>query len=258
MNTPQMYKRVYLHLGRQQTRRYKRSHIAEVLNLAIDDFIQDRYDNIKRQTKYSFERYERIRKELGDIVVYLPTLAPTTPNLFTFPTDLRFTLLAYSTVGGVERLLDISPLDESDREQNDFLKADTFYSYAREVGRTYMVTTAPGTVATNLKLHYIKYLTDIVLNDAVITAGAAVLTIGQKYFVVTGTVTHNAINYTKEQFFTAANTALAGTGQVALYTDTVMPVTSHEEICRRAASALMQEHEHLEKKQGLDVDTAKQ
>lgn len=250
MTTPELHERVYFHADRQRSRRYTRSIITNALNVAIDAFINDRYDNIKKLTAYSFERVERIRQELDPLVVHT-FIPPSTTNVYLAPADMRYALLSLVQVdnAGPFVLLQEPGLNEADREENDFLSASADFPYTRRYGGgTWQMFPSAGHAVTSWELYYLKYQSVIVFGDAVITAGANVLVTGQFYNVVDGTVTHNAVNYTQGQSFQAANTTLAGTGSVALFTNTNMPLTSHEEIAVSAAAILMGTFENYQKR----------
>lgn len=255
-----MHARVYFHADRQRSRRYTRSIITDAINVAVDNYIQDRYDNIRKSTGYSFERVERIRQELDPLVIrVIVTPVVGSPNTFAAPAAMRYALLSFVEVGGSYVLLQEPSLNQADREQNDFLQASADYPYVRRYGGgVWKVFPGSGNTATNWELYYLNYQNIVTFGDAVITAGPTVLTVGQFYNVVEGSVVHNGVTYTLDQSFQAVNQVLTGTGQVALFTDSILPKTAHEEICVDATAILMGNFENYDKRQLKEAERVRQ
>lgn len=84
-------------IDKVRTPRFEDSQRDRVLNFAMDRTIQDRYDNIKKAERYSFQAFQRIRDELYTLIPE-PAMGALTDNVdntgrFSFPSDYRHGLL---------------------------------------------------------------------------------------------------------------------------------------------------------------------
>lgn len=249
MNTPQLADRIYYHLDRQRSNRYKRFTLVDALNVATDRFIKDRYDNIKLSLPYSFERVERVRQELATLVSGPLAIVPAN-NDIAVPSNFQYEVLMYAVINGARRLSHTLTYAESDVTENAFMEPSNEYPIHRRTATGYNFQLGNGAFSS-AELWFIKQQQILVFEDAQISAGAAVLSIGNLYYVNNLTVVHNFITYSDGQTFLAVNATLAGPGTVSRYVDTDMPVTSHEEIAKMAADSLAGVSENYRKAQLL-------
>ena len=95
-NVTQMHEDLDLLIDKVQTPRFTSPEKDRVLNYAQDRIIQDRYDNIKRDTGYSFQSLQRVRDEMRTLVTDVPyTPVVNQGNYYTFalPDDYRHEIL---------------------------------------------------------------------------------------------------------------------------------------------------------------------
>lgn len=254
MNTPQLTDRIYYHLDRQRSNRYKRFTLVDALNVATDRFIKDRYDNIKLSLPYSFERVERVRQELATLVKGPVPIVPTN-GAIVIPVDFQYEVLMYATINGIDVLSQTKTYSENDLYQNAFTEPSDEYPTHRRTDTGYAFEWGGGSFTT-AKLWYLKQQQVLVFEDTQIAAGAGVLSIGSTYYVNNLTVVHNFITYSQGQTFLAINGNLGGAGTVSRYVDTDMPVTSHEEIAKMGADSLAGVSENYRKAQLLSGKVA--
>ena len=92
----QMHEDLDLLIDKVQTPRFTSPEKDRVLNYAQDRIIQDRYDNIKRDTGYSFQSLQRVRDEMRTLVTdvpYTPVVNQGNYYTFTLPSDYRHEIL---------------------------------------------------------------------------------------------------------------------------------------------------------------------
>ena len=86
----EMHQDLDLLIDKVQTPRFTSPEKDRVLNYAQDRIIQDRYDNIKRDTGYSFQSLQRVRDEMRTLVTdvpYTPVINQGNYYTFTLPSD---------------------------------------------------------------------------------------------------------------------------------------------------------------------------
>lgn len=237
MNIYEMRARIRFHVNRVSSARYPNDRIEQALQVATDDFIQDRYHNIKDAAQnYSFEVMERIRAELRTLVVTLPGNL-NTQNELTLPDDYRYDVGLMLRIGGVIRgSRPVTQLEYTASFTNSRTRPNALYPVHREIGSVLKVDYGATGATIPYTFYYLKKQTYPVIGTPFGNSGA--LTVGQTYYVDSGTVTHNAVNYTQGQSFVAANASFSGAGTVFLGVDSGLPDTTQEEICRRAATIL--------------------
>ena len=92
----QMHEDLDLLIDKVQTPRFTSPEKDRVLNYAQDRIIQDRYDNIRRDTGYSFQSLQRVRDEMRTLVTevpYTPVINQGNYYTFTLPSDYRHEIL---------------------------------------------------------------------------------------------------------------------------------------------------------------------
>lgn len=91
-----MHEDLDLLIDKVQTPRFTSPEKDRVLNYAQDRIIQDRYDNIRRDTGYSFQSLQRVRDEMRTLVTevpYTPVINQGNYYTFTLPSDYRHEIL---------------------------------------------------------------------------------------------------------------------------------------------------------------------
>ncbi len=221
-------------------------HYVPALNIAMKDFINDRYDNLKDPNgKVTFEAIERVRDELYTLIKEA-NLVPTLSVITTQPADYMYEIGMRVNIDGVlytSRQLTYNELDDVE------LGSNAFTAPAKKEGSVYHVKTSigfrhiygvPGTTGMQLaRLRYLMQPPEIVRSETVLQGGGNILTIGQLYLVLPGgTVTNNGNTFQPGQYFVAQAQNIVGFGSVVLIVDCILPVNTHEEICKRAANIL--------------------
>lgn len=253
MNLVQMHNRVDFWADKVRSPRYRKDTRDDAVNIAIDAFIKDRYDNIKnRGVEYSFEIVERVREELNTILVdnfplaLVGTFAPT-------PTDFQYQILTYVFIGGKRVLCNVKSYVESDLSDNAFSQPDNRQPIHRRTATGFEFDAGPYPISS-ARMWYLKYPAIVEWNQTAIVAGATVLTIGNSYTVVSGTVTVNGVTYVVGNVFIALSTTMTGTGTVNPITNSDLPVTSHEEVCKIAAAVITGTFEDYSKSKYMDKE----
>tara|TARA_R110002012_G_C11629287_1_gene609659 strand:- start:555 stop:1199 length:645 start_codon:yes stop_codon:yes gene_type:complete len=101
----QMHQDINFLIDKVKTPRFESFEIDRALNMAQDRIIQDRYDNIKRDTGYSFQSLQRVRDELRTLITELPYIA-VVANIggyytFNLPSDYRHEILLQGNINAV-------------------------------------------------------------------------------------------------------------------------------------------------------------
>lgn len=245
MNTPQAHDRVYLWIDRVGSKRYRRQSITDALNVAINWFIKDRYDNIKKETGYSFELVERIRQELYTLIVET-NIVPTGVRILT-PANFVYELVTFLTLNEERVLSQSRTYNENDLQGNSFMVPNLEYPLHRRSSLGYEYDFSGNGTFTNVQLFYLRRQVDMVFGNTKITAGAGTLIIGQNYYVEDAAIVSNGITYQPEDSFVATSTAFTGAGNVTRFVNCDLPETAHEEICGYAAAFLSGQHENFNK-----------
>lgn len=244
MHSDEMCTRVDFFIDKVRAPRFTITrHKIPALNVAMRDFINDRYDNIKdQQGKISFEAVERVRDELYPLIT--ETNLVFAQNIGTQPDDYMYEIGMRVNIDGTlyrSRQITYNELDDVELATNKFTMPDKSEDgvYHLKTSRGFRVIYGIGaTGLTVMHLRYLKQPPEIIRSEIPILAGPN-LTIGQLYLVIgTNSITHNAVVYTPGQYFVAVNTTFVG-GTVVLIVDCLLPDNTHDEICKRAANILM-------------------
>jgi hypothetical protein len=199
--------------------------------------LRDRYDNIRKDTGYSFQSVQRLRDELRSLIIS-SALIPT-GNIITYPADYRHELLLQVTIDGEVKGSRPTTYDELESiRMNPFEKPDIDHVRHLESGQNAEIFYGTFGVFSTSTLHYIKQPVDVFRGTTPITASPSALTVGTLYYVEVGPVTHNSITYQVGQTFTAVNNTLTGAGSVVVIVNSELPENMHEEQARIAASIL--------------------
>jgi hypothetical protein len=201
-NVVEMLEDIDLILDRTRSPRFEITDKVRALNMAQDKVINDRYDNVKREKRYSFQTYERIRSELRTIVAH-KAVATVASEVVAFPADFLYLLGLHPTIDSVEVTADPMTYDEDVIIQND-----PFDKPTKEIPR-YLESNAgikvyhDGTTFTAAKISYLQIPTVMYMGETSYSTPTAFVN-GQVLYVDAGTVTYNLIDYTVGDTFTIA------------------------------------------------------
>tara|TARA_Y100000310_G_scaffold298998_1_gene333431 strand:+ start:2146 stop:2790 length:645 start_codon:yes stop_codon:yes gene_type:complete len=98
----EMHEDLDLLIDKVESPRFTSPEKDRVLNMAQDRIIQDRYDNIRRDTGYSFQSLQRVRDEMRTLIKELPYV-PVVVNpggyyTFTLPANYRHEILLQANI----------------------------------------------------------------------------------------------------------------------------------------------------------------
>lgn len=245
MNTVQIIDRTLFWCDKVRAPRFERqAHILPAINVGIDDFIKDRYDNIKQANQdYFFEVPERVRGELYSLIVDDLSIAPPFGGTTILqPLDYMYELNMSVMFDGLR--VRSEPLRFNDRDtvitnRNSFTQPSKSNVYHAKTGTGYKFNFGTTGNFTAAILSYLKQQIQVVRSETIILAGANVLTVGATYYVNAGPVNQPGVVYTTGQTFVATQTNFTGAGSVFLIVNTELPPNTHEEIAKRAAEILM-------------------
>lgn len=270
MNIIEMRERIMFLIDHVQSPRFPDTSYINALNIAINDFVSDRYDNIKRVKGYSFEAVQRVRDELYTLVNESTWIA-VTANLLPY-TNSNFTTYRHMLLMKVK-------LNSATKE---YVSIPTTYDeYKTEISRD------PYSVPSNEDLYNQYYIERNIniqfypgdnnsVTSAQMTYLANPLAVSFGTYVTTGNFTPTAsqINCICAEDYTVVTLAgvpitgspfrigQAVTLTVALhvvtgtlihsYTNCNLPVQAHEEICKMASSTLSGVVENYNKSQYIE------
>lgn len=248
MNIIQQHNRVDFWIDKVNSPRFKKDKYDAAINIAINDFINDRYENIKMAKGYAFQTIQKVRDELRTLIPDTLNIAPAA-DIFQLPIDYLHEVLLQVTISGKKVLSEFASFNELvDLADNGFLDTTDEYPRHIERGNQFEVRHGIGNF-TMAHLDYIKMPAIVKRGSTAILPGPAVLTIGRDYVNTTvDTVVHNGVTYEQFDGFTAVNTVLAGAGSVVLVTNCNLPPQTHEEICKMAAQVLTGTVENYDKR----------
>jgi hypothetical protein len=252
MNLKEMHDKVDFWADKVKSPRYSRTDRDQALNTAIDSFVKDRYDNIKQQRRYSFEVPERVREELYPIIVDDYPISIVGQKTDT-PPDFSYHLLTTVTVNGKQEPCDLKTYQESDLSKNSFTKPGVNKIIHRRTATGFTFSSGKLVLGPGL-MTYLKNHTRVKFDETPITQGLTALIIGRPYYVVSGIVNSGSIIYPVGSVFTATIGSFTGTGIVNNLTQTELPVSTHEEICKIAASVLTGTFEDYQKSQKVSME----
>lgn len=245
MISPKMCSRIYFYADRQRSRRYKREDLLDALNIAQQSVKLDRYDNIKRETGYSFELVQRVRDELYTILQNAPAIPALGVDVVQ-PSDYDLEVLCFMTINGKDVLSTSRTYEESDLATNVYAKPSQDYPIHRKTATGWKCELNGGGF-TAMNLWYLRPQVDIFWDDTDLPAGTA-LSAGVKYYVNNTSVTYNSITYNKGAVVIGLGGALVTSGgTVNIIVNCELPDLLHEEICKVAASILMGTFENYQK-----------
>jgi len=230
MNIIQSYAEVRRLLDRVRSPRYDDNlHLDPALNTAVRTFTKDRYDNIKKQTGYSFQSSERLREELYTLVTdYItPTVVSgriQRPADFMYLVDVRIKFV------GLDKWISASPATYNNEQElniDPFSKPDNekFYVNESELGIRPIID--PGLSFSQIEYCYVR-IPKTVYSVQTNIPSPGPLIIGNEYYVVV-TAIHDGVTYNPGSTFIAVNTVLTS-GSVWAIQSIPLPVHTHDEI----------------------------
>jgi hypothetical protein len=229
------------------------------INLSIEEFVNDRYDNVKVVKGYSFDSVQRVKDELRTLVT-TSTIVPVS-DIVAIPATYKHFLQMLVTLDGIQTAVKSVSFDEiSGYLNNTYTKPDADSPVITEDENGFKVYHGSSTL-TSSDLTFLKTPAEVTsgLERQKISAGSGVLTAAATYIVIVDGTTHNSTSYERGETFAAANTNLT-TGKVVLRTNTIdtdLPDTAHKEIVNRAAAIMEGWIDEFGSKQSLEFDTAK-
>lgn len=231
-------------------------HYLPALNIAIDRYIKDRYDNIHLNKPYSFQVLERIRDELRTIVKNI-TAAPV-GNLIAFPVDYMHAVSLQVIINGIKVPSRASTYSELGVIEENSFEVPTPDEPVHLEDQTGITVRFGGIgIFSSYDLGYIRKPATVFKSTITLSQGPLVLTIGSRYYVITGPVIHNAVLYGPGAEFVAVATGFTGTGTVVEIVNCDLPDNTHEEICKMAAELIEKTVEDYPKSNALEQELNK-
>ncbi len=191
-----------------------------------------------------FQFKQHLRDEMRPLVRSGVTVG-VTANTFVPPADYRHLVNLEAVIDGV-LVKDIRPMNYAEsgpNEGNAFTEPAPDYPRWNESSTGILIECGAG-VVSSVAIDYIRRPLTPYYSQQTIVAGPTVLSVGQTYFVQSGSVTHNTVTYSAGDdtrpgdTFVAANTALTGTGSVVKIQNCELGETCHEELCKIAAAII--------------------
>lgn len=247
-------------VNRTRSTRFNSERKNTAIQVAVQDFINDRYDAFKRKKAagHHFEGLQRIKDELNELVI-INDILTFTNNKVTLPANYAHELAFDIKINGIWKPSDAANFDEvQELSTNSHTRPSPEQPYHKRYGRTIeFMYGGVGTVSqvrlTYLKKHSIPFLK----SDAgqLIVAGPSVLTNGKQYVVVTDLpVVHATVTYNIGDAFVATSTILTGSGSVALAQEVELPEITEIELARRMAIELSGSVENYSKMQAKNAE----
>lgn len=254
MNLTQMHDRVDFWADTAKSPRYTKSQKDNAINIGIDSFVKDRYDNIKvsERQPYSFEIVERVREELYTITeIDYPSIIVN--GFIPTPPEFMYHVVTFVEIGG-KRVLSIpKAYVENDLSENSFSAPSLQQPIHRRTATGFKFDVGLGSVS-KAYTSYIKIPVQVQWNENSITAGTNTLVPGNTYYVASGIAIEGSLPHVAGTVFIAQGTGFVGTGVVNLIVNTNLPIHTHEEICKIAASVLTGTFEDYNKSQKVDME----
>jgi len=246
MTIIEIRERVRFHLDRVASPRWGNTRLSYGIQVATDDFVQDRYDNIKNaQKKYAFETVERLRAEIRTIVLALP-LIPVL-DVLTLPADYRYDVGLSVVIAGITKNSRPGSISETlGSFSNSHTRPNDDYPIHNEIGNTIVVNHGQFNAFTAAILYYIRQHLIPYISEP--RSSGTPLTTVTTHYVETGSIVYDTATYNAGDYFTTtAITVFTGAGTVSEIQSVELPNTSHEEIAKRTATILSGNVHNFEK-----------
>ena len=235
----------------------------KAINEAIEQIVNDRYDNIKKQLakQYSVESIQRVRDELYTLIVSA-TITPAA-DIAAYPAaTYKHLLMMSALINTVARPVRARTYDEyQELILNSFAAPDEENPIFLQESTGFKLYYGSGNTLGDVTLYYMKHpaVVNRGLPDEEISSGTGVISSGVDYIVTTDATIHNSITYYIGEIFTSADTNLAAGSVVlrSLTTDCYLPDTAHKEVIDEAATIMEGWVDDYPSKQSLDFDANK-
>jgi len=252
-NLLELYNRTLFHVNRRRSARFHRNRdLDQAINTAKTDILNDRYDPIRRERKYSFEAFQRIKSELSSLVMADTLLNPVS-NAAAKPSDFMYDVGMFVSInnGRIKWSENLQFLEKGPSSENSMERPSTGYPKHMEssVGFIFKIGGGSNTV-TQAYLDYIRRPIDVVSGPELSSSTA--LEINTQYGVVnSSTVTYDGSVYSRDQVFTTdgVTTAFTGSGILVKLSAIDFPEHLHEDLARRAAVIILGTVENYNQRQ---------
>ncbi len=199
-NAVQMSDDIDLWIDRTRSARFETPERVRMLNLAQDQIVKDRIDNIRIKKPYSAQSNQRVREDLKALLVNNLVIVPSS-NIVAYPTNYLYFEALQTTIDGI-----VANCQAMTTDQENIIDDDPFEIRTPEwprwvEGPTGILVTHNGTNFTSSKLSYFKKCTPIEISTTSLT-NVATLVVGDLMYVDSGTVTYNSITYSEGDTFT--------------------------------------------------------
>lgn len=264
MNPIQMKDRIDYHTDKVRAPRwYIDTNYVPALNIAVSDFIDDRYGNIKKaQKNYAFEVSQSIKDDLRTLVNEI-LLVPSVTGVLTLPANYHHEVGLRVVING--KTVPSIPVTHNElnilSENSNTRPTPEFPVHYEDVNGITVKYGGYGTF-TQAYLSLLKLPIDILMvadpanrTQLLRIVSPGPIVIGSRYYVTAAT-THNAVPYGIGETFVAVNTVIAG-GSVSLIVNCELPEYTHEEICKMAAASLVARAQNMLKNKVLTDDLEK-
>ena len=257
----QMHAQIDRKLDFVSNTRFSENEYDQAINEAIEQIVNDRYDNIKKKRNYSAEAIQRVKDELFTLTVEAASLTITNDN-GAYPADYKHAYRVVPVIDSVERETEeVSYNQLSEMQRNTYTKPDD--DYTKWIQNSTGITIYHGTGTLNsIFLDYMKQPGKVSAGTIRqhIEQGTGVLAATTAYVVLKDKTVYDGNTYLKgEEFTSTANTDLTYGKVVAKSntTDSDLPLTIHKEIVDKAAPIMEGWIEDYQSKQSLEFDANK-
>lgn len=261
MNPIQMKDRIDYHTDKVRAPRwFIDTNYVPSLNIAVSDFVDDRYDNIKKaQKSYAFEVSQSLKDDLRTLVnEVIPVFSVN--GVITLPGDYHHEVGLKVIING--KTVPSIPVTHNElnvlSENSHSRPTPEFPVHYEDVNGITVKYGGYGTFGGAF-LSYIKLPTDILMvadpanrTQLLSIASPGPIVTGSRYYVTAATI-HNGVPYVIGSTFVAVNTVING-GSVSLIVNCELPEHTHEEICKMAAASLVGRAQNLLKNKLLTDD----
>ncbi len=257
MNAIQIKERIDFYIDRTRNARYYRYNYDQSVNDAIRLFVEQRAGDKKQVQGLSYQSEQQVTDELFTIEA-VQSAAPTA-DVALFPSDYYFLTSLYATIGGTRVI--VTPTTENKLGkllQNSFLAPTDSQPRYLQTATGFKIYHGSGTIS-NVEVNYLRRPTNFTIGtEAQLIGSGTTLTVSSIYIATNNSV-HNGVTYYPGDEFTAVSTTLTS-GQVILKSNTVtidLPLKTHEEISKSAASILTLTSADYQKSQAVQSQANK-
>lgn len=262
MNIVQLIEKIRTLIDHVNSPRYDETTICEFIDTAIDKICLDRYQNIKKEKRYSFEAIQRIKDELYTLVKSSPTITATGNILpiASYPVDYRFMLDLNVIIDTIEYNSESTTYDllkENSRNPHrrpTLVYPDRVYHLESNTGLTLNFGDS-GTLASGI-YNYLKM--PLKVKYGVERVGVYVFTVDTAVICASLVCVLNAVTYYLGDEIAALNTETLTSGTVVeQFVNTDIPQTLHEEIAKTTVELMTLSNENYNKNKFMEKENDK-